>query len=86
MGGAEPLWTRNCSSLKSRYSLPKCRFEMTLSNPATFTYSIVAFVSMGSMLSSLDQSLISGANLPVDLGLSSSDNSLVNAGMPLGKW
>ncbi|KAJ5822690.1 hypothetical protein N7447_005030 [Penicillium robsamsonii] len=66
--------------------LPKSRFEMTLSNPATFTYVLVAFASMGGMLSGLDQSLISGANLylPVDLGLSSADNSLVNAGMPLG--
>ncbi|KAJ5972883.1 uncharacterized protein N7479_002801 [Penicillium vulpinum] len=68
------------------HSLPKSGFEMTLSNPATFTYVLVAFASMGGMLSGLDQSLISGANLylPVDLGLSSADNSLVNAGMPLG--
>lgn len=68
------------------HSLPKSRFEITLSNPGTFTYILVAFASMGGMLSGLDQSLISGANLylPVDLGLSSADNSLVNAGMPLG--
>ncbi|KAJ5778878.1 hypothetical protein N7457_006598 [Penicillium paradoxum] len=68
------------------YTLPKSRFEMTLSNPAKFTYILVAFASMGGMLSGLDQSLISGANLylPVDLHLSSADNSLVNAGMPLG--
>ncbi|KGO74284.1 General substrate transporter [Penicillium italicum] len=68
------------------HSLPKSRFEMTLSNPATFTYILVAFASMGGMLSGLDQSLTSDANLylPADLGLSSADNSLVNAGMPLG--
>ncbi|CAI7662379.1 unnamed protein product [Penicillium crustosum] len=56
---------------------------MTPSNPATFTYSIVVFHPIGGMLFSLDQSLIGDANLPgdlpVDLGLSSSDNSLVNA-------
>ncbi|KAJ5201237.1 hypothetical protein N7449_006040 [Penicillium cf. viridicatum] len=68
------------------YSLPKSRFEITLSNPATFTYILVAFASIGGMLSGLDQSLIGGANLylPVDLGLSSSDNSPVNAVMSLG--
>ncbi|CAG8296765.1 hypothetical protein PENNAL_c0006G03639 [Penicillium nalgiovense] len=68
------------------HGLPKSRFEITFSNPGTFTYILVAFASMGGMLSGLDQSLISGANLylPVDLGLSSADNSLVNAGMPLG--
>ncbi|KAJ5519258.1 hypothetical protein N7453_001680 [Penicillium expansum] len=68
------------------HSLPRSRFEMTLSNPVNFTYILVAFASMGGMLSGLDQSLISGASLylPIDLGLSSADNSLVNAGMPLG--
>ncbi|KAJ5566788.1 hypothetical protein N7535_006094 [Penicillium sp. DV-2018c] len=66
--------------------LPKSRFEMTLRDPAKFTWILVAFASMGGMLSGLDQSLISGANLylPVDLHLTSADNSLVNAGMPLG--
>ncbi|KAJ5139372.1 uncharacterized protein N7515_004220 [Penicillium bovifimosum] len=66
--------------------LPKSRFEMTLTDPAKFTWILVAFASMGGMLSGLDQSLISGANLylPVDLHLTSADNSLVNAGMPLG--
>ncbi|KAJ5471174.1 hypothetical protein N7530_008531 [Penicillium desertorum] len=53
------------------HSHPKSHFEITLSNPGTFTYVRVHG---------------SGANLylPVDLGLSSADNSLVNAGMPLG--
>lgn len=67
-------------------TMPKARFELTLSNPALFTYILVAFASMGGLLSGLDQSLISGANLylPHDLHLSDSMNSLVNAGMPLG--
>jgi hypothetical protein len=41
---------------------------------------------MGGLLSGLDQSLISGANLymPKDLGLTVQQNSLVNSGMPLG--
>lgn len=67
-------------------TMPKARFELTLANPALFTYILVAFASMGGLLSGLDQSLISGANLylPKDLHLSDSMNSLVNAGMPLG--
>ncbi|CEJ59534.1 Putative Sugar transporter [Penicillium brasilianum] len=67
-------------------TMPQSRFELTLSNPALFTYLLVAFASMGGLLSGLDQSLISGANLylPRDLHLSDSMNSLVNAGMPLG--
>jgi MFS family permease len=66
--------------------LPKSRFGFSMASPASFTYILVAFASMGGMLSGLDQSLISGANLflPKDLHLSSADNSLVNAGMPLG--
>lgn len=68
------------------HTLPKSRFELSLANPALFTYILVAFASMGGLLSGLDQSLISGANLylPKDLHLSDSLNSLVNAGMPLG--
>ncbi|PHH77263.1 hypothetical protein CDD82_3588 [Ophiocordyceps australis] len=51
-----------------------------------FTWLLVAFASMGGLLSGLDQSLISGANLylPKDLGLTERQNSLVNSGMPLG--
>ncbi|KAA8643304.1 hypothetical protein EYZ11_002354 [Aspergillus tanneri] len=66
--------------------LKQPRFLFTLSNPAYFTYILVAFASMGGLLSGLDQSLISGANLfmPGDLHLSASQGSLVNAGMPLG--
>ncbi|KAB8237711.1 putative MFS sugar transporter [Aspergillus alliaceus] len=67
-------------------TMKKSRFEVTLSNPAFFTYVLVAFASLGGLLSGLDQSLISGANLymPGDLHLSDNDGSLVNAGMPLG--
>ncbi|KAH8431380.1 putative MFS sugar transporter [Aspergillus melleus] len=66
--------------------LKQPRFQVTLSNPAFFTYILVAFASMGGLLSGLDQSLISGANLfmPGALHLSDNDSSLVNAGMPLG--
>ncbi|CAG8172574.1 unnamed protein product [Penicillium olsonii] len=68
------------------YDLPVSRFDFSMASPKNFTYILVAFASMGGMLSGLDQSLISGANLflPKDLHLSSADNSLVNAGMPLG--
>lgn len=61
-------------------------FQLNFDNPKYFTWLLVAFASMGGLLSGLDQSLISGANLylPKDLGLSTRQNSLVNSGMPLG--
>ncbi|KAI3395509.1 hypothetical protein diail_1295 [Diaporthe ilicicola] len=61
-------------------------FQLQFSDPRHFTWVIVAFASMGGLLSGLDQSLISGANLflPKDLGLSTEQNSLVNSAMPLG--
>ncbi|KAB8437409.1 hypothetical protein FH972_025087 [Carpinus fangiana] len=61
-------------------------FDIEFKNPKHFTWLLVAFASMGGLLSGLDQSLISGANLflPNDLGLTTQQNSLVNAGMPLG--
>ncbi|KAF2766205.1 MFS sugar transporter-like protein [Teratosphaeria nubilosa] len=61
-------------------------FDISFNNPKHFTWLLVAFASMGGLLSGLDQSLISGANLflPDDLGLSSQQNSLVNSAMPLG--
>ncbi|OAA70690.1 plastidic glucose transporter 4 [Cordyceps fumosorosea ARSEF 2679] len=61
-------------------------FHINFANPKHFTWLLVAFASMGGLLSGLDQSLISGANLylPKDLGLTERQNSLVNAGMPLG--
>lgn len=64
----------------------KGMFDIQFKNPKHFTWLLVAFASMGGLLSGLDQSLISGANLylPRDLGLSPAQNSLVNSGMPLG--
>lgn len=61
-------------------------FDLQFKNPKHFTWLIVAFASMGGMLSGLDQSLISGANLflPGDLGLNDRQNSLVNSSMSLG--
>lgn len=66
--------------------LKRPRWELSFSNPQTFTYVLVGFASLGGLLSGLDQSLISGANidLPDDLHLSSNEASLVNSGMPLG--
>ena len=66
--------------------LKKGFFHPAFKNPKHFTWLLVAFASMGGLLSGLDQSLISGANLylPTDLGLSARQNSLVNSGMPLG--
>ena len=61
-------------------------FDLQFKDPKKFTWVIVAFASMGGLLSGLDQSLISGANLflPGDLGLDTRQNSLVNSAMPLG--
>ncbi|KAF2668167.1 hypothetical protein BT63DRAFT_373921 [Microthyrium microscopicum] len=61
-------------------------FEINFKSPKHFTIAMVIFASMGGLLSGLDQSLISGANLflPKDLGLTVQQNSLVNSGMPLG--
>lgn len=61
-------------------------FDLEFKNPKYFTWLLVAFASMGGLLSGLDQSLISGANLflPKDLHLTDQQNSLVNSGMPLG--
>ncbi|KAI6353319.1 hypothetical protein MCOR25_009038 [Pyricularia grisea] len=61
-------------------------FDLQFKNTKYFNWMIIAFASMGGMLSGLDQSLISGANLflPQDLGLNSRELSLVNSAMPLG--
>ncbi|EME48967.1 hypothetical protein DOTSEDRAFT_40218 [Dothistroma septosporum NZE10] len=61
-------------------------FHVEFANPKHFTWLLVVFASMGGLLSGLDQSLISGANLflPDDLGLTAQQNGLVNSGMPLG--
>src|SRR4051812_34307657 len=62
------------------------KLEVSFSSPAVFTWVLVGFASLGGLLSGLDQSLISGANLymPKDLSLSSNQASLANSGMPLG--
>jgi MFS family permease len=71
---------------QAQQAVKPARFELTFANPATFTYVLVGFASMGGLLSGLDQSLISGANLfmPAALDLSANEASLVNSGMPLG--
>lgn len=74
------------AELEAAGGLKKGFFELEFKDPRHFTWVIVAFASMGGLLSGLDQSLISGANLylPVDLGLTTQQNSLVNSAMPLG--
>lgn len=64
----------------------KSVLDISFSDPRHFTWLLVSFASMGGLLSGLDQSLISGANLflPNDLDLSKQQNSLVNSAMPLG--
>ncbi|KAK4118167.1 hypothetical protein N657DRAFT_685427 [Parathielavia appendiculata] len=74
------------AELAAQGGLRKGLFQLEFKNPKHFTWVIVAFASMGGLLSGLDQSTISGANLylPTDLGLDTRQNSLVNAAMPLG--
>ena len=82
----EAVLDAELQQLEERLSREKPRREVTFANPAVFTYVLVGFASLGGLLSGLDQSLISGANLymPGDLSLSSNRASLVNSGMPLG--
>ena len=74
------------SEVEASGGMRKSFFDLEFKNPKHFTWVIVAFASMGGLLSGLDQSLISGANLylPKDLGLTTRQNSLVNSAMPLG--
>jgi hypothetical protein len=74
------------TELTAQGGLRKSFFDLEFKDPKHFTWLIVAFASMGGLLSGLDQSLISGANLylPKDLGLDTRQNSLVNSAMPLG--
>lgn len=62
---------------------PKLGF---IKDPRHFTWLLVAFASMGGMLSGLDQSVISGAllYLPEDLGLNTAQISLTSSAVPLG--
>ncbi|KAL2860145.1 general substrate transporter [Aspergillus pseudodeflectus] len=72
--------------LEAAGGLKKGFFQLEFNDPRHFTWLLVAFASMGGLLSGLDQSTISGANLylPKDLHLDARQNSLVNSGMPLG--
>lgn len=72
----------NFHEKKSRWHLPKIQFKTQ--RAATFT--LAFFASMGGLLSGIDQSLISGANLymPKSLSLDDNQQSLVSSGMPLG--
>ncbi|KAK9332345.1 hypothetical protein V1520DRAFT_383135 [Lipomyces starkeyi] len=65
---------------------PWLSIEVNFTKPEYFTWLLVVFASMGGLLSGLDQSLISGANvyMPTDLGLDASRSSLVDSAMPLG--
>jgi hypothetical protein len=74
------------AQLAAQGGLRKGMLDLEFKNPKHFTWVIIVFASMGGLLSGLDQSTISGANLflPVDLGLDKRQNSLVNAAMPLG--
>ncbi|ESZ94622.1 hypothetical protein SBOR_5033 [Sclerotinia borealis F-4128] len=61
-------------------------FQLSFKDPRHYTWLLVAFASMGGLLSGIDQSLISGANLymPKSLGLDIKQISLVSSGVPLG--
>ncbi|KAI0595664.1 sugar transporter-domain-containing protein [Biscogniauxia sp. FL1348] len=74
------------AELEAAGGLSKGFLDLDFADKRHFTWVIVAFASMGGLLSGLDQSLISGANLflPKDLHLDTRQNSLVNSAMPLG--
>jgi sugar porter (SP) family MFS transporter len=61
-------------------------YELHFKDPRYFTWLLVGFASMGGLLSGIDQSLISGANLymPSSLHLNTKQVSLVSSGVPLG--
>ncbi|KAH7408872.1 hypothetical protein BKA64DRAFT_571542 [Cadophora sp. MPI-SDFR-AT-0126] len=69
-------------NIKSTWFKPQLR----LKDPRHFTWLLVGFASMGGLLSGVDQSLISGANLymPKSLDLNTHQVSLVSSGVPLG--
>ncbi|KAI9817889.1 MAG: hypothetical protein M1827_001008 [Pycnora praestabilis] len=62
------------------------KFELSFKDPRHFTWLLVGFASMGGLLSGIDQSLISGANLymPTSLNLNTKQVSMVSSGVPLG--
>ena len=61
-------------------------YELHFKDPRHFTWLLVGFASMGGLLSGIDQSLISGANLymPASLNLNTKQVSMVSSGVPLG--
>ena len=61
-------------------------YELQFKDPRYFTWLLVGFASMGGLLSGIDQSLISGANLymPSSLNLDTKQVSMVSSGVPLG--
>lgn len=61
-------------------------YRLSFNDPKYFLWLLVGFASMGGLLSGVDQSLISGANLymPQSLHLNSHQQSLVSSGVPLG--
>ncbi|RDW67630.1 fructose transporter 1 [Coleophoma cylindrospora] len=61
-------------------------YELQFKDPRHFTWLLVFFASMGGLLSGVDQSLISGANLamPSSLHLDTKMTSMVSSGVPLG--
>lgn len=62
------------------------KHELSFKDPRHFTWLLVAFASMGGLLSGIDQSLISGANLymPSSLHLNTQQTSMVSSAVPLG--
>ena len=87
-GGAEiddevALLEEELASNPVKHSLLNPKINVT---PEHFTWLLVGFASMGGLLSGIDQSLISGANLymPASLNLDVSQVSLVASGVPLG--
>uniref|UniRef100_A0A060TE51 ARAD1D05016p n=1 Tax=Blastobotrys adeninivorans TaxID=409370 RepID=A0A060TE51_BLAAD len=61
-------------------------WEYQFPSPTWATYTLAMFGSCGGLLSGVDQSLISGANLymPKELNLTDHQASLVSSGVPLG--
>lgn len=65
-----------------KWEIPKWQFK----HPGVATIVLASFASMGGLLSGIDQSLISGANLymPKSLHLDDNQTSVVSSFMPLG--
>jgi sugar porter (SP) family MFS transporter len=61
-------------------------FQYQFPSPKIATWFLASFASFGGLLSGVDQSVISGANLfmPDDLGLDAQQSSLTSSAVPLG--